>query len=355
LHAALRIDKNNDHYDFLLDHTGGSQTGSYPSERTAETVALVSRWLWGKPDENDAIKMGLTNFKQVMNGFPSQRNKMMLNALGNFIHNNLLPKNIAYSLINSKIDSLSLKVDDSLADIPWELINDGSDFLCMKYSIGRTYELITQNYSTISDKEVRVILIDDPTDSLPASKNEINYLLVSLLNLPRVKTRRYGKEMRKKDFLNTLRDGNFDILHFSGHGSFDSNRPDNSRLLFYDYDNPCYAHEIADNLGNKSHALVFSNACSSAKTILGQKGLVQAFLSNGTSAYIGTMWPVQDQIAGMIGEEFYRYIVHGSTIGEALRLAKLNSYRKFTWSSLSWAAFILYGNPEQKIFSPGKL
>ena len=73
------------------------------------------------------------------------------------------------------------------------------------------------------------------------------------------------------------------------------------------------------------------------------------FLSSGTSAYIGTIWPVNDQVAGMIGEEFYRYILYGKTVSEALRLARINSQEKYGWNSISWAAYVLFGESTLRI------
>ena len=153
--------------------------------------------------------------------------------------------------------------------------------------------------------------------------------------------------MHKNDFLNAISKGNCDILHFSGHANFDLNHPDKSSLIFMD--KSCSASEINDSLKQNSPILVFCNACSSAQSMVGQQGLVQAFMLNGTSNFIGTLWPVDDQLAGMIGEEFYRYLIYGKTVGEALRLAKINTYKKFGWSSISWAAYVLYGDPKNKI------
>lgn len=347
VHAVLSITESNNHFTYLLEGTSPKPIESrHSDDLTGRPIGLIRRWLTGKLEENDVRKFDLTKFNDIV----SQQYKIMLGSIGSIIYD-LLPDKIAYALQDNDVEYLSLKIDDSLADIPWELMNDGRDFFCMKYSIGREIDVKKQGDCT-SKKEIRFLLIEDPTYSLQASQNEINYILAGLTRLPNVKVRRYGMEMRKKDFLNALRDGNFDILHFSGHGFFDPVKPDNSHLLFYDYKNPCYAHEIAESLGNKAHALVFSNACTSAQTILGQQGLVRAFLANGTAAYVGSIFPVNDQLAGMIGEEFYRYIIHGKTIGEALRLARLNSYKKFGWTSLSWGYYILYGNPALRIFRP---
>lgn len=351
INATLSITKSNDDYTYILEGIPSKPIESRCSGELGESIELVQRWITDEMDEHGAEKLGLPKSNER---FIAQQNKIDLSAIGFFIYENLLPKKISSLLKNSDKGYFSLKIDDSLVDIPWELMYDGKDFFCMKYAIGRRINFEKQRKdhlkSNKSNIEVRFLLIEDPTNSLPASRNEINYLNGRLLTLPGVKLQRRGMEMRKKDFLNTLSVGNFDILHFSGHGFFDSDRPNNSYLLFYDDENPCYAHEIAENLEDKAPALIFSNACTSAQAIVGQQGLVHAFLSSGTSAYIGSIWPVDDQLAGMIGSEFYRYIIYGKTVGEALRLARLNSYKKFGWTSISWAAYILYGEPTKIIF-----
>jgi len=347
--ARLSITESNNHYTYLLERIPSKLRASRSSGELNESIELVRRWMTNEIDENDAEKLRLP---EKPDRYMAQNNKIYLSAGGSFIYENLLPKIISSALKNSEIEYLSLHIDDSLADIPWELMNDGKDFFCMKYAIGRRIHFIKRKNAHLKPgHEIRFLLIEDPTGSLPASRNEISYLTGALLGLSGVKVRRSGMEMRKKDFLSALCNGNFDILHFSGHGFFDSSEPSNSYLLFYDHDNPCYAYEVTENLKDKTPALIFCNACTSARTVLGQQGLVYAFLSSGTTTYIGSIWPVNDQLAGVIGEEFYRYVVFGKTVGEALRLARMNSYKKFGWTSTSWAAYILYGDSTLRIFS----
>lgn len=65
----------------------------------------------------------------------------MLGSIGSIIYNDLLPDKISCALQDNDVEYLSLKIDDSLADIPWELMNDGKDLFCMKYSIGCEIDL----------------------------------------------------------------------------------------------------------------------------------------------------------------------------------------------------------------------
>ena len=318
MNAGLSITKSHDHYSYILEGITSEPIESRCSTELDESIELVRRCLTVEMDKNDAKKIGLPKGNER---FVAQQNKAYLSALCFYIYKNLLPKKISSIIKDSEIGYLSLKIDDSLADIPWELMNDDEDFFCMKYAMGRRINFEKQKYfNPSSNKEVRFLLVEDPTGSLPASRNEISYLMGGLLGISGVKVRRSGMEMCKKDFLSALCDGNFDVLHFSGHGFFDPEEPNKSYLSFRN--NPCYAYEISENLGDKAPVLIFSNACTSAQTILGQQGLVYAFLSSGTLTYIGTIWPVNDQLAGMIGEEFYRYVIFGKTVGEGLRLAR---------------------------------
>lgn len=344
--AELSITKNDDLYNFALQGISGESRETRSLAELNEAIQIARRWITKNVDDFVAERLSIN---KTPHKFVAQDLKNYLISGGSYIYENLLPQRISSNLKEAEVKYLYLNIDDSLVDIPWELMNDGEEFFCLKYALGRRVPVKrSQDPYSISKEDVRFLLIEDPTGSLPASRDEIDYLIGGLLRLPGVRVRRGGMELSKKDFLNALNRGNFDILHFSGHGFFDPENPQNSSLIFMD--NPCYAYEIEENIINKAPLLIFSNACTSAQTIYGQQGLVQAFLSSGTSTYIGTIWPVNDQLAGMIGEEFYRYIIHGQAVGEALRLARLNAHSKFGWTSLSWAAFIIYGDPASRIF-----
>lgn len=346
--AILTISQDNNGYIFTLEGLTDSPILARGINNLDEYTSLLQRWADVKLDDTDLKEL---NFPKDLGNIYTQNIKILFESGGSFIYTRLFPESISSVLKNSDVQYLCLNIDDTLAGIPWELMYDGKEFFCMKYSIGRviTHEMqISRQKRT--DNNLKFLLITDPTGSLSASKKEVSYLSGRLMGLPKIKLQRKGFQLHKKEFLKILSAGGCDILHFSGHGEFNGEHPDKSYLQFYDIENPCYAHEISDSLSDNPPKLVFNNACNSAQSIVGMQGIVSAFISRGTSSYIGTILPVCDDVAGMMAEEFYRYIVIGKkSIGDALRLARINTYKKFGWNIHDWTYFVLYGNPAIKL------
>ncbi len=345
--ATLSVTAKADQYEYRLGAGGAGLAATADRHQVDEQVGLLCRWMTWELTQEDAET--LSQIVKVDPGderFASQAQKVNITAMGSFVSQQLLPSEIASGLVNAPIIYLSLDLDDALLGVPWELATVNGDLLCKRYATSRKTGWDKPEEDSLGlGRETKFLLIEDPTDTLPASRREISYLAGQLLRIPGVKIRRGGVQMRKRDFLNILREGGFDVLHFSGHGYFDDENPENSHLLFYDYDNPCHAYEIAENLRGTAPTLIFSNACTSAQTAGGQEGLAGAFLSSGASTYVGSIWPVGDEVAGMMGSEFYRFVIHGRTVGEALWLSRLNTFKRFGWSDPSWAAYVMYGEP----------
>jgi CHAT domain-containing protein len=56
------------------------------------------------------------------------------------------------------------------------------------------------------------------------------------------------------------------------------------------------------------------------------------------------MWPVYDQPAADFAIEFYRQVLRGEMIGQALLQARKKVKAEHP-ASITWASFILYGDP----------
>jgi len=101
-------------------------------------------------------------------------------------------------------------------------------------------------------------------------------------------------------------------------------------------------------------ALIFSNACQSARTEeWGLKeffqdeifGLANAFILAGVKHYIGTFWEILDEPSRRFALEFYKNILAGSSVGEALRLARIKLINDYGEETIVWASYLLYGDP----------
>src|SRR5262249_6888636 len=106
--------------------------------------------------------------------------------------------------------------------------------------------------------------------------------------------------------------------------------------------------------------LFFANACGSAQAnqeALEQRvyvdaatGLGQAFLSSGVGNYIGTLWSAPDQGGTLdFAVEFYRWFLSGCTVSRAIRAARDFCVHKHGEEDLTWARYVLFGDPLSRI------
>ena len=128
--------------------------------------------------------------------------------------------------------------------------------------------------------------------------------------------------------IDSLRDGDFQLLHFATHGSFNEANADQSELTLADG-----SLTPADLMGGDLRGLrtrrplVFLNACHSGQMALSLTGLGgwadKFFREARASAFVGTLWEVSDDLAAEFARNFYTALADGKTLGAALREARL--------------------------------
>ncbi len=113
-------------------------------------------------------------------------------------------------------------------------------------------------------------------------------------------------------------DGNFDVIHYAGHGFFDEAKPSHGGWVF-GREVQLTAREIFRL--RRAPRLIFANACFSAvvnkKTLTAEQmnrnlaGIAEAFFERGVPNYLGAGWPVADDIAVRFAMDFYSYALTG--------------------------------------------
>ena len=136
--------------------------------------------------------------------------------------------------------------------------------------------------------------------------------------------------------------GDFDVIHYAGHGFCDS-----QRRAGWVFAPDCWLTAKEIFRVRQVPRLVFANACFSAVTAGDETdidapweksvGLAQAFFARGIPNYIGAGWPVGDAAACQCASWFYARVLGlkelkatggvnstapPATIGEALRNAR---------------------------------
>jgi class 3 adenylate cyclase/CHAT domain-containing protein/tetratricopeptide (TPR) repeat protein len=278
-----------------------------------------------------------------------------LKEIGQVLSDELFTKNVKDKVRITSADHLILDLDERLVHIPWELLHDGTEFLCQRFSMGRsvrTRQQIFREKGRLMAKPFDMLILADPLGDLNGASLE-------------------GKQMR--DFLeghvdsvtvslltgnitsDTVREKirNYDLVHFAGHADYVQEDPGQSgwRLL----DGTMRAEEIKKMAGAaRMPALIFSNACQSARAgqlVLRETfqkeifGLANAFILAGVKHYVGTFWDIMDESSRHFSLCFYKQLLSGVTVGHAIRESRRISLRKYGDASILWASYVLYGDP----------
>jgi hypothetical protein len=193
---------------------------------------------------------------------------------------------------------------------------------------------------------------------------------------PRDYRKYVGKRVTVEQFRALIRERRFDIVHFAGHGRFDSMNPERSCWTFSD--GPLYAFELRHTLANAQVTpwLIYGSACEGASDGAGGGGggyhdgvygMASAVLGQGVPAYIAPLWKISETDAKNLAAAFYEaLLLRRTSVGEALALARASIrdgeddleelmtrvYRgpqerdePRVARSAGWTGMVLYGDP----------
>ena len=328
---------------------------------------------------NDARKRKIRGTQNELTPQNNNKNYVLdtLHRVGDSLYTQLLQRGLhekkyEVELSKNKVDHITLLANGELSSIPWELIWDGDQFCCLKYSVGRSMGHNDFEQTLSPNEKIKVLLVGDPSGDLNEVENEIRKIKESFdpewADVDVYSKETFDIEARNfsPTFLDLLRYGNYDIIHYAGHADFSGNR---AYLTFQqsngDYNDRVSAEDVSNYIRRSSTTpkIIFFNACSSAArdSSLNENKLqfdtkfadlatdfVKGFSNIHVPAYIGAIWPIHDTEAAEFAITFYQSIKKGCTIGDSIRLARIESYLKQP-ENLTWASFILYGDPTTKL------
>ncbi|MDH6114582.1 CHAT domain-containing protein [Kitasatospora sp. MAP12-15] len=240
--------------------------------------------------------------------------------------------------------------------IPWELLNDGTNWLGVSCRVARLP--IVQNGPAVATTHPvqnacnflgQQVIAADATalyeqwvstfEAVAASGGTVQQFPSSgLTDYPTL------------DDLKRARGA--DIIHLTCHGALDyEGRP----ILRLDPEDEFLGNINAGTTEHMKFAspgpLVFANACSSAAgaaqgnpTVNVQPGLGASFFDHGASAFVGCVAPVDRGVAMRFAAAFYQHLLADRLpVGEALRRTKEDFER--AEADPSWLFYCLYGSP----------
>lgn len=284
-----------------------------------------------------------------------------IQQVGDLMYALLMPDHFQQYLAQTPC-SLTINTND--LELPWELMcyrdaQNQDTFLCLERPIARLPMSRTFPRSSMPRKaKLRFLLIyADPDGTLGMAGREIQLIHQALKDkwshrIDAIDVLR-REEVTGEKLNRLLRDGTYDVIHYAGHAAFNGNNPELSGLQLHDGE--LYsAHKIRRLL--RGQPLVFLNACQTGlaaneeatpqhTTVMrdSPEGLAASFIYGGATGCIGSLWPVYDEPAAKFAISFYERVLDGYPIGEAMRQARLESRKNA--GQITWAAFILYGNP----------
>ncbi|WP_320044558.1 CHAT domain-containing protein [uncultured Desulfobacter sp.] len=280
----------------------------------------------------------------------------LLKDLGVLMCNELLTPSIKKRLRETEKKTLILTLDENLVHIPWELICLDSQFLCLKFSMGRWVKTqwdLHRVARQIPTDNCKLWIIANPGGDLPSAGKEGLTIFRKFSCLKNgIKTAPLSSETSREDLFLKMTD--FDIIHFAGHVDYDHDHPSESAIKLKD--SVFKAREFAKLEGGAAMpSLVFLNACQSAynenaapRNNDASFGLTDALIRSGVQHYIGTLWKVSDIHSSNFALNFYDYFFNGYSVGEAVNLARKKSAENK--NDFSWASYVLYGDPQETYF-----
>jgi hypothetical protein len=158
-----------------------------------------------------------------------------------------------------------------------------------------------------------------------------------------------------------LRGGDFDLLHFSGHGVADPKDSSSAKLVLAQVAGAggevklryLTARAVEQNARLRredgSGPLVVLNACQLARggdQLTGSGGFAKAFLTTGAAAYVAALWSIHDTPAHDFVTEFYDRLLAGATVAEAAAAAREKAR---TAGDATWLSYVIYARPDARL------
>ncbi len=276
--------------------------------------------------------------------------------------------------------NLIVSPDSSLCSVPFEiLLTDSGQHLIDRYEIsyvGTSRDIL--KFNKFAGTSLPPVVIADPDYSyvdenlekstneidfvfkpLPGSKKEGDYI-ADLLKVPLVSGEKAVKsiftELYSPLILHVATHGFFENLGYTSREVMDNNPLLKSGLVLAganrksDKNYGILTAEEITSLDLSGTELVVLSACETGigetTTREGVYGFQYAFILAGAQRLIMSLWTVSDEVVFEEMKLFYKNILDGLRVVEALRLTKLAIREKYR-HPIYWGAFILRGNPSE--------
>jgi len=266
----------------------------------------------------------------------------------------ILPKRRDASNPDGIISTLLITSDEPW--IPWEMVkpyridpDTGAEqsvgYLAEMFQVTRWLAGRSPAHQ-VHVKEARIVA---PQNELQYAQREEAYFR----QLPARRVQVNGPLRSIADVRQVAHDGGVQLVHFAAHGRFDPQNANLSPLSLEDgvFTPTDLTGERAAGL-RRERPIVFINACHTARlsfTLTGLGGWADKLVSDVmVSAFIGTLWEVNDLLAAEFAIVFYDRLLAGDTLGQAFYTARLHVRDRQPGNS-TWLAYVLYSDPNSVV------
>lgn len=281
-----------------------------------------------------------------------------LQRVGDEIADYLLPQPVYRLLADPVLKGSTLTLETNELQIPWEVTRIEGEWLWERFIVGRQQILEARREGAPSAwsergpaprKSHRMLVVADPEEALPTAREEADALRALCEATPGWEAEvLVGRDATSGALIERLQRTPFDVLHLACTAVYDPRDPGKSRLFLAD--EPLPAGRLSDVRFAAPPRLVFLNACQAAREdadaglLARTSGWGRLFVAAGADTVIGPLWDVRDRAAVRLAEAFYRSLLDGAPLGEALQRARRTTAAKDD-AYLSAHAYVTYGNP----------
>lgn len=259
---------------------------------------------------------------------------------------------------------LRIRLNDApkLMDLPWEFLYNQSlnRFLSLSLEspIVRFLDLPEFIRPLQVSPPIRILfIVSSARDYMQLDVNQewekINVALADLIQKGQVAIDLLANPTQTR-LLRALRHTEYHILHFVGHGGFDS-KSEEGVLIFEDENGngfPVSGSRIGTMLHDeRTLRLVILNACEGARTSVNDPfaGVAQTIIQQGIPAVIAMQFEITDQAAIAFSNSFYATLADGFPVDAAITEARKEIFSN--GNDVEWGTPVLYLRaPDGKIF-----
>ncbi|CCI31091.1 CHAT domain-containing protein [Microcystis sp. T1-4] len=179
-----------------------------------------------------------------------------------------------------------------------------------------------------------LLSVEDPkTEQKPMDLAQLESAIISHIVQP---SERISPENASRENVRNALENAHKTFHFTGHGFYDSFRPQESAIALSD---GLLTVRDINKLNLSSYRLVCLAACETALTgkdgiTTEYVGLVSAFLAAGATNVVSTLWPVKEISSAWFMINFYQRLLAGESPALALKNTQ-NWLKNITWQQLA--------------------